>query len=264
MARAHRFHARSPTPDRGRPRRSARRAFSIRRSRRRRCHERRRDRGLDRVAPSFAGAAAGVGLLLNLVLFLTNSWKTHPYFLGSDIVFVFAWLPLVLAGADGQPALDTALDRLAAAREVRARSTRGGPRAAPSLDPELTRRMLLSRALAASGVATLALGGTATLLKGSYRSTTRVLSTGSRLTTSGNGGGHTSAASQAPSQSSGVPPFPAGTVKLGASTGLPRGQRATYTDPGDGQPDILIRQTDGTLTALSAVCTHQACTVGYA
>src|SRR5438270_13255411 len=38
-------------------------------------------------------AALG-GLGLNLVLFLTNSWNAYPYFLGSDIVFVFAWLPL--------------------------------------------------------------------------------------------------------------------------------------------------------------------------
>jgi thiosulfate dehydrogenase (quinone) large subunit len=45
-------------------------------------------------------AAAG-GLALNLVLFLTASWHTIPYFLGSDIVFVFAWLPLVMNGADG-------------------------------------------------------------------------------------------------------------------------------------------------------------------
>ena len=64
-------------------------------------------------------AALG-GLAMNLLLFLTNSWTTYPYFLGSDIVFVFAWLPLVLAGAGGQPAVDTWL----------ARSRRGSPRRA--------------------------------------------------------------------------------------------------------------------------------------
>ena len=30
-----------------------------------------------------------------------------------------------------------------------------------------------------------------------------------------------------------------------------------------GQPDIVIRQDDGSLTAFSAVCTHAGCTVGY-
>jgi uncharacterized membrane protein YphA (DoxX/SURF4 family) len=52
-------------------------------------------------------AAATAGLALNLVLFLTNNWNTSPYFLGSDIVFVFvfvfAGLPFVLPGAAGQP-----------------------------------------------------------------------------------------------------------------------------------------------------------------
>src|ERR1700730_16730729 len=88
--------------------------------------------GLLILAGILTRVAAGVGLLLNLVLFLTNSWKTTPYFLGSDIVFVFAWLPLVLAGASGQPSLDNALDRIAAAGSMRTRLTRGGaPRAAP-------------------------------------------------------------------------------------------------------------------------------------
>ncbi len=57
--------------------------------------------------------AAGVGLGLSAVLFLTASWKTSPYFLGSDIVFAFAWLPFALAGAAGQPAVDHALGRWA-------------------------------------------------------------------------------------------------------------------------------------------------------
>jgi hypothetical protein len=33
-------------------------------------------------------AAAATGLALNLVLFLTASWKTSPYFLGSDTAVV--------------------------------------------------------------------------------------------------------------------------------------------------------------------------------
>ena len=53
--------------------------------------------------------AAAAGLVLNLALFLTASWKTSPYFLGSDIAFVFAWLPFVLAGGPGQPTLERRL-----------------------------------------------------------------------------------------------------------------------------------------------------------
>src|SRR5664280_1118517 len=55
-------------------------------------------------------AAAG-GMALSLGLFLTVSFHSSPYFTGSDIVFFFAWTPLVLAGAAGAPALDTWLAR---------------------------------------------------------------------------------------------------------------------------------------------------------
>ncbi|RAG86917.1 hypothetical protein DN069_04075 [Streptacidiphilus pinicola] len=42
-------------------------------------------------------AAVG-GVLLNLSLFLTVSWQVSPYFLGNDLIYLMAWLPLVLAG----------------------------------------------------------------------------------------------------------------------------------------------------------------------
>jgi thiosulfate dehydrogenase [quinone] large subunit len=71
--------------------------------------------------------AAAAGLGLNLVLFLTNSWHTSPYFLGSDIVFVFAWLPFVLAGASGQPALDHVLGGAAPSRTRGAAVERSAP-----------------------------------------------------------------------------------------------------------------------------------------
>src|SRR6185312_14063543 len=53
--------------------------------------------------------AAFFGALLSLIFFLSASWRVHPYFYGSDIVFLFAWLTLLLAGpaAGGWFALDT-------------------------------------------------------------------------------------------------------------------------------------------------------------
>lgn len=56
------------------------------------------------------GAALG-GLALSLMLFLTISYHSHPYYTGSDIVFVFAWTPLVIAGAGGVLSLDALLAR---------------------------------------------------------------------------------------------------------------------------------------------------------
>jgi thiosulfate dehydrogenase [quinone] large subunit len=58
------------------------------------------------------GAAAG-GLLLSFMLFLTVSYHSHPYYTGSDIVFVFAWMPLVIAGAGGVLSADAVLERRA-------------------------------------------------------------------------------------------------------------------------------------------------------
>ncbi len=55
--------------------------------------------------------AAFFGLLLSLLFFLSASWHVYPYFYGADIVFVFGWLTLLLAGPAGSflPALDVLL-----------------------------------------------------------------------------------------------------------------------------------------------------------
>jgi thiosulfate dehydrogenase (quinone) large subunit len=52
-------------------------------------------------------------------------------------------------------------------------------------------------------------------------------------------------------------------VKIGPSSRLPAGEATVYHDPSTQQPDIVIRASDGTLNAFSAVCTHAGCTVGY-
>src|SRR5207249_9151991 len=59
--------------------------------------------------------AAFFGLLISLVFFLSATWRVRPYFYGSDIVFVFCWLTLLIAGPEhtGFPALDSIwVDRL--------------------------------------------------------------------------------------------------------------------------------------------------------
>ena len=38
-------------------------------------------------------------MALSLTLFLTVSFHSSPYFTGADIVFLFAWTPMALAGA---------------------------------------------------------------------------------------------------------------------------------------------------------------------
>ena len=67
--------------------------------------------GLGVLVGLWTRIAAAAGLVLSFGLFLTVSFHSSPYFTGSDIVFVFAWTPLVLAGAGGAPSVDTALAR---------------------------------------------------------------------------------------------------------------------------------------------------------
>ena len=55
-------------------------------------------------------AAAG-GMAFALAFLMSVSWHTHPYYLGPDIVFLFAFIPLVLAGAGDVWALDGWLQR---------------------------------------------------------------------------------------------------------------------------------------------------------
>jgi thiosulfate dehydrogenase (quinone) large subunit len=204
-------------------------------------------------------AAAAAGLGLNLVFFLTASWHTSPYFLGSDIVFVFAWLPFVLAGAQGQPALDNALERPSASlsRRTRLHPPAAGEALSES-DARMTRRVLVAE-LAGAG---LAIAGISALLKGPYTGSTataRALSHGGR-SAGGKGGGAAPSSGGGSGAGGGLP---AGAVRLGPGNRLPNGQAATYTDPSSGSPDILIREEDGSLKAFSAVCTHAGCTVGY-
>jgi thiosulfate dehydrogenase (quinone) large subunit len=55
--------------------------------------------------------ASFFGLLLSLVFFFTATWHVYPYFYGADIVFVFCWITLLLAGPlhSGLPSLDSFL-----------------------------------------------------------------------------------------------------------------------------------------------------------
>jgi Rieske Fe-S protein len=56
---------------------------------------------------------------------------------------------------------------------------------------------------------------------------------------------------------------PSGAVKLGPSSGLQADAAAIYHDPADGSPDIVVRQSNGSLAAFSAICTHAGCQVGF-
>ncbi|MFD8147329.1 DoxX family protein [Streptomyces sp. NPDC059708] len=55
--------------------------------------------GLGVLAGLLTRVAAAGGALISLSLWLTVSWAVTPYYYGNDLVYLMAWLPLVLAGA---------------------------------------------------------------------------------------------------------------------------------------------------------------------
>lgn len=78
--------------------------------------------GLGTLAGLWVRAAAAGGAVLSATFFLTVSWTTSPYYYGSDIVFVFAWLVMIGFGDGGVLSVETWL-RTRARRDL-------------SLDPE--------------------------------------------------------------------------------------------------------------------------------
>jgi thiosulfate dehydrogenase [quinone] large subunit len=76
--------------------------------------------GLGTLFGLWARLAALGGALISLCLWLTVSWATQPYYYGNDLIYLMAWLPLVLAGA---PYLS--LDAMIAAWRRRSRGAAG-------------------------------------------------------------------------------------------------------------------------------------------
>lgn len=62
--------------------------------------------GLGTILGLWTRVAAAGGMVLAFTLFLTVSFHSSPYYTGADIVFVFAWIPLVLSGSGGVLSLD--------------------------------------------------------------------------------------------------------------------------------------------------------------
>jgi len=65
--------------------------------------------GLGTLLGLWTRIAAAGGALVSFMLFLTISFHSSPYYTGSDIVFVFGWMPLILAGSAGVLSLDAVL-----------------------------------------------------------------------------------------------------------------------------------------------------------
>ncbi len=65
--------------------------------------------GLGTLLGLWQRLAATGGVALSLMLFLTVSFHASPYYTGADIVFAFAWTPLLLAGGGPLLSADAAI-----------------------------------------------------------------------------------------------------------------------------------------------------------
>jgi thiosulfate dehydrogenase [quinone] large subunit len=241
--------------------------------------------------------AAFCGILLNLVFFLSATWRVYPYFYGSDIVFIFCWITLLIAGPSGSilPSLDTLL----AVRLLKFLSTQQHARVAPLLHFILgtgetshdTLGYLPPRQGAYAPLATnnpqnkqiptnvrRNYRAQATLKKQSRRNFLWGVVTG--------GAGmlglvwlsslfHT--APQTPnspaSNSVGTAPqatdtaIPAATPQtpgvIAQVSKVPANSAADFTLPSNGDPGVLVHLDNGKFVAYDAACTHAGCPVSY-
>jgi thiosulfate dehydrogenase [quinone] large subunit len=225
-------------------------------------------------------AAIG-GVLLSFNLFLAVSFHTSPYYTGSDIVFVFAWMPFIIAGG-GLLSLDALVANVVAARQ----SWSGSP-----VDVD-RRRVLGAVTLAAAAVAVFGAGAAAGLGRlfntASPTPPSDELSNGldspavSSPATSGSPapgvasptvstGTSSSATAAAPTSTPSASPTtkpatatpkPPGS-KIGPATAVPVAGSAAFQDPATGDPAIVVQPKAGTFLGFDAVCPHAGCTVGY-
>jgi thiosulfate dehydrogenase [quinone] large subunit len=219
-------------------------------------------------------AAAG-GIALSLMLFLTVSFHAAPYYTGADIVFAFAWTPLLLAGAGPVLSLDAAIADWAASRSgtraaiwagTRPGATRQAQRSGVG-GPAASRRevVLTGMVTAAVAVATLAVGGLAAGL-GRLAGGTAGQNAGPSLAPAAGSAPASSspAATASPHQAGPAAPgqTPPGKA-IGPASSVPVGQAASFTDPSSGDPSLVIQPSAGTFVAFDAVCPHAGCPVGY-
>ena len=203
--------------------------------------------GLGTLSGLLGRLAAAGGMAVSLLLFLSVSYNTTPYFYGSDIVFLFAWTPLVLGGS-GAWSLDAAL----AARQARDRTAAGVPpgRAAPELDRRAALRKLASA---------LSLASFAVVVAGISAAIGRMF--GKSVQTSG--APPLPPASTPPASTEPASTGPSQGTAIGLASDVPVGGARAFTDPAEGIPAYVVRPSASSYVAFSAVCTHMGCTVGF-
>jgi len=198
-------------------------------------------------------AAVG-GFLLSLSFFLTVSWGTSPYFFGPDIVFMFAFTPLIVGGDGGVLSLQAAIKKATRDSMARSRSDQASPGSASDVE----RRTLLRTGgvAAAIGLGALAVGALGRVVSGGQTASAAPASAPA------SGAGAAPAIGTASETAVGTTK-PKGGKKIGKASDLAVGGVLAFTNPKTSEPAYVLQPKKATFLAYSAVCTHQGCTVGY-
>ena len=259
--------------------------------------------GVGTLLGLWARIAAVGGALLALTFFLTVSWNTTPYYYGSDIVFVFAWLVILAFGTGGvlsadawlrnrarrdlglEPEPGTVTVAVPRLRKLCARGSKCGLAAdghctrmagcpvfpvdepmRPDVHNALDRRTVLvgGASVATVGIFALLLGGATAWIGRAVGGTTR--RRGNAPSPTGDVPGSASSATPPTSKTAGgstATPAAAPGSAVASASSLPVGQALSFTNPADGNPAWVVHPDGNTFVAFSAVCTHAGCPVQY-
>jgi thiosulfate dehydrogenase [quinone] large subunit len=233
--------------------------------------------------------AAVAGAFLSLNLFLAVSFHSSPYFTGADIVFFFAWLPLIVAGGGSRLSADALIARSAAKQAGFATSPlvampfetvqtlcgnfQQGHCRALHLEPCSAQKcpVLHSRAPQVTPVAittydrrSVVIGSSTVAVVAGAAAITGFLTTSvGHLEASAVAGQKSTTSTTLPGTGSGSGTGGAKGTLLGPASSVPIGSAATFTIPTSGDPGIVFQLTKGNFVGYDAVCSHAGCTVGY-
>lgn len=204
--------------------------------------------GIGTILGLWTRIAALGGLALSIGLFLTVSFHANPYYTGSDLVFAFAWIPFILAGAGMHLSWDARIARKVAQEHNELVSDVESGR----LFSEVDRRTVVVGAGAAAAVAAAsAILAAASAGLGRAIGGVKPSKPPTQLTTT-----TTTAVSGTTSTTI------AGT-EIGSAAQVAVGGSASFTIPSSQEPGIVLQPTAGNFVAYNAVCPHAGCTVSY-
>jgi thiosulfate dehydrogenase [quinone] large subunit len=191
--------------------------------------------------------ASALGLAINLTLWLSFTWHTHPYFLGSDSIYAVAWAALLFGAYEAE----------------RVRNPGRMPTMTERIDGLGRREVLRGGLVAGLAVVLAAVGKTFSSLPS--RSSVGLGASGAQGAGTGSGGqvqGPTTGGGAGTAGSGSGGGTGGGGRQIGTLSQLPVGQAMAFTGPG-GIPGALVRLANGSVVAYSRVCTHAGCSVGW-